>query len=83
MAPKRFSIEVQARLPARLADLDVLANNLLYAWDRRVRRVFRHMDPILWDRCGHNPKVFLRQISSAVWRSCSMTSISWRSTNTP
>lgn len=63
MAPKRFSIEVQARLPARLADLDILANNLLYAWDRRVRRVFRHMDPILWDRCGHNPKVFLRQIS--------------------
>ncbi|MFZ5532660.1 MAG: alpha-glucan family phosphorylase [Pseudomonadota bacterium] len=63
MSPKRFSIEVQARLPERLRDLNVLANNLLYAWDRRVRRVFRHMDPTLWDRCGHNPKVFLRQIS--------------------
>ena len=39
MSPKRFSIEVQARLPERLRDLNVLANNLLYAWDRRVRRV--------------------------------------------
>ncbi|HMM44892.1 MAG TPA: alpha-glucan family phosphorylase [Candidatus Macondimonas sp.] len=63
MSPKRFTIEVQAHLPERLRDLNVLANNLLYAWDRRVRRVFRHMDPALWDRCGHNPKVFLRLIS--------------------
>ncbi|WP_457848450.1 DUF3417 domain-containing protein, partial [Staphylococcus aureus] len=63
MPPTRFSIEVQPLLPEKLRDLDVLANNLLYAWDRRVRRVFRHMDPALWDRCGHNPKVFLRQIS--------------------
>ncbi|MES1992091.1 MAG: alpha-glucan family phosphorylase [Pseudomonadota bacterium] len=63
MPPQRYSIEVQAHLPERLSGLNILANNLLYAWDRRIRRVFRHMDPLLWDACGHNPKVFLRRIS--------------------
>ncbi|MDY6941670.1 MAG: alpha-glucan family phosphorylase [Pseudomonadota bacterium] len=63
MTPKRYSIEVQARIPEALAGLNQLAGNLLYSWDRRVRRVFRHMDPELWDACGHNPKVFLRWIS--------------------
>ena len=63
MPPQRYSIEVQAHLPERLSGLNILANNLLYAWDRRIRRVFRHMDPLLWDTCGHNPKVFLRRIS--------------------
>lgn len=65
MMGTRFSIEVQAALPARLQRLEELANDLLYSWDRRVRGLFVRLDPELWDQCGHNPKTFLRRVSQA------------------
>ena len=40
-----------------------LANDLLYSWDREVRGLFFRLDRMLWENCGHNPKVFLRRIS--------------------
>ena len=58
-----FSLEVQPRLPERLQRLHELANDLLYSWERPVRGLFWRLDTELWDRCGHNPKVFLRQIA--------------------
>jgi len=63
MSASDFPLEVRARLPAALARLDELADNLLYGWDRRVRGLFFRMDPQLWGTCNHNPKVFLRRIS--------------------
>ncbi|MEK7323273.1 MAG: alpha-glucan family phosphorylase [Pseudomonadota bacterium] len=65
MMGTRFSIEVQAALPARLRRLEELANDLLYSWDRRVRGLFVRLDPELWEQCGHNPKTFLRRVSQA------------------
>jgi starch phosphorylase len=59
----RYTLEVQPVLPARLKRLDELANDLLYSWDRQVRGLFYRLDPALWERCGHNPKVFLRRVS--------------------
>lgn len=56
-------LEVRARLPAALARIESLANNLLYSWDRRVRGLFFRMDANLWQACNHNPRVFLRRIS--------------------
>jgi len=58
-----YSLEVQPILPERLARLKELANDLLYSWDRQVRGLFYRLDSDLWERCGHNPKVFLRRIS--------------------
>ncbi len=58
-----FTIEVQPSIPARLARLGELANDLLFSWDRRVRGLFYRLDSELWDHCGHNPKVFLRRVS--------------------
>ncbi len=58
-----FTIEVQPSIPARLERLTELANDLLFSWDRRVRGLFYRLDSDLWDRCGHNPKVFLRRVS--------------------
>ncbi|HKJ76638.1 MAG TPA: DUF3417 domain-containing protein, partial [Gammaproteobacteria bacterium] len=58
-----FTLEVQPRLPERLKRLHELANDLLYSWERPVRGLFWRLDTELWDRCGHNPKVFLRQVS--------------------
>ncbi|NIP73002.1 MAG: glycosyltransferase family 1 protein, partial [Gammaproteobacteria bacterium] len=63
MTGTRYSLEVQPTVPERLERLTELANDLLYSWDRPVRRLFYRLDPVLWQRCGHNPKVFLRRVS--------------------
>ncbi len=63
MSETYFKFEVRPTLPDALAGLDELANNLLYTWDRRVRRLFYRLDVQLWENCGHNPKVFLRRIA--------------------
>lgn len=65
MSDHRYKIEVRANLPKELKELDDLANNLIYSWDRRVRRVFRYMDPELWDKSNHRPKVLLKWISQS------------------
>ena len=43
MTGTRFSLEVQPILPAKLARLEELANDLLYTWDRNVRSLFYRM----------------------------------------
>ncbi|WP_353222352.1 alpha-glucan family phosphorylase [Salinisphaera hydrothermalis] len=63
MSGQKYVLEVQARLPESLSELKALSENLLYAWDRHIRGLFWRMDTALWERCGHNPKVFLRRIS--------------------
>ncbi|HKK05033.1 MAG TPA: alpha-glucan family phosphorylase [Gammaproteobacteria bacterium] len=63
MSGTRFSLEVQPRIPAKLARLEELASDLLYSWDRQVRGLFFRLDRDLWEACGHNPTVFMRRIS--------------------
>lgn len=63
MTGTRFTLEVQPIIPERLTGLNEIANDLLYSWDREVRRLFIRLDPALWEASGHNPKVFLRRIS--------------------
>ncbi|NOX77042.1 MAG: glycosyltransferase family 1 protein, partial [Gammaproteobacteria bacterium] len=63
MTGTRFSLEVQPILPAKLARLEELANDLLYTWDRNVRSLFYRMSNTLWEEVGHSPKMFLRRIS--------------------
>ncbi len=63
MPGTRYTLELQPRIPPRLHRLTELANNLMYGWDRQVRSLFWRLDPGLWDQCGHNPKVFLRQVA--------------------
>ncbi len=63
MSGTRFALEVQPRIPEKLNRLEELSNDLLYSWDRTVRSLFFRLDPVLWETCGHNPKLFLRRIS--------------------
>jgi starch phosphorylase len=63
MAGTRFTLEVQPRIPARLARLEALADDLYYSWDHTVRSLFFRLDWQLWEASGHSPKVFLRRIS--------------------
>lgn len=57
-----FSLEVNARIPDNLRRLPELAGNLVYSWDRDLRRLFRYLDSDLYDTCNGNLKLFLRRI---------------------
>src|SRR5947207_3026482 len=57
-----FTLEVNAKLPRRLARLAELASNLWYSWDRQTRLLFSRLDTLLWDEVGHNPKAFLKRV---------------------
>jgi len=57
------TLEIRPQIPENLARLNELANNLYYSWDHRTRKLFYHLDRVLWENCGHNPKVFLRRIT--------------------
>ena len=58
----RYSLEVNPKLPQRLARLEDLAGNLWYSWDRATRAIFARLNPALWDAVGHNPKAMLKRI---------------------
>ena len=50
-------------VPERTARLGELADNLYWTWRPDARRLFRHLDPELWERVGHSPVEMLRDIS--------------------
>src|SRR5688572_11451420 len=58
----RYFLEVNPRIPRRLARLEELANNLWYTWDRPTRALFARLHTTLWDAVGHSPKALLRRI---------------------
>ncbi len=57
-----FVVEVNPRIPRRLARLSELADNLWYSWDRPTRTLFARLHPGLWDAVSHNPKAFLKRV---------------------
>ena len=57
-----FPLDVTPRLPAELARLEELANNLWFSWDRPTRSLFARLDPPLWDAVGHSPKALLKGV---------------------
>ena len=62
MQGTQYVLEVRPKLPARLARLDELANNLWYSWDRPTRTLFARLHPGLWAAVGHNPRAFLKRV---------------------
>jgi glycogen phosphorylase len=59
----RFTM--RPRLPAALDRLAELSRNLYWTWEPAARRLFRDLDRSLWEACGHNPVVMLREIDQA------------------
>ena len=57
-----YVLEVNPRIPRRLARLEELANNLWYSWDRPTRELFARLHPPLWDAVAHSPKALLKRI---------------------
>lgn len=62
MAGTMYQLEVNPKLPARLARLDEIANNLWYSWDRPTRTLFARLGQKLWGAVGHSPKAFLKRV---------------------
>jgi len=59
----KFNLEVNPKIPQRLARLEELANNLWYSWDiMPTRALFSRLDPGLWNMVGHSPKAMLKRI---------------------
>ncbi len=54
-------------LPRRIKRLADLAHNLWWVWNPEVVRMFKQIDPILWDDCYHNPIVFLRKVDQKTY----------------
>lgn len=65
MKGSRYSLEVRPRIPDSLNRLPELANNLVYSWDRDLRRLFRYLDTNLYETCAGNLKLFLRRVAQA------------------
>ena len=58
-----YILQVRPKIPARLARLNELANNLWYSWDiMPTRALFSRLDPHLWNAVGHSPKALLKRI---------------------
>src|SRR3970040_943788 len=57
-----YQIEINPRVPQRLARLEELANDLWYTWDRPTRALFSRLHPALWRAAGHSPKAFLKRV---------------------
>ena len=60
-----YVIEVNPRIPERLARLEDLAGDLWYSFDRATRELFARLHPTLWNAVGQSPKAFLRRIDEA------------------
>ena len=58
-------VTVLPNLPEPIDRLGDLAQNLYWTWEPEGRRLFRSLDPDLWERTDHNPVVLLREIDQA------------------
>ena len=63
--PTVYTLDVEPRIPPRLARLSELAGNLWYSFDRPTRALFARLHPALWDAVGHNPKAMLKRLDEA------------------
>src|SRR6201987_6009449 len=58
--PTFQTYNVTPTLPEPLEPLRELSFNLWWTWEPSARRLFRHLDPVLWDRTNHNPTRMLQ-----------------------
>ncbi len=57
-------------LPERLQDLERIALNLWWRWNRQARWLLRSVDPMLWSATRHNPVALLRQVDPSRLAHC-------------
>jgi starch phosphorylase len=57
-----FVLEINPKIPKRIARLQEIAHDLWYGWDRSARQLFARLDTPLWNAVGHSPKVLLKRV---------------------
>ena len=55
-------IYVQSDVPKKLDALKELSDNLWWSWNEEAQALFRRIDPSIWERVKHNPKLLLEKI---------------------
>jgi len=50
-----ITYNVSPKLPPELEPLREIVYNLWWTWEPAARKLFRHLDPELWNRTNHNP----------------------------
>ncbi|MGB6057924.1 MAG: alpha-glucan family phosphorylase, partial [Microthrixaceae bacterium] len=58
------SFTVRPQLPVPLVDLDPLARDLRWSWDRGTRELFSSIDHTIWESGGHDPLRLLAEVPS-------------------
>src|SRR6201987_4755442 len=53
--PNFQTYNIVPTLPAALEPLREVSSNVWWTWEPSARRLFRHLDPELWNRTNHNP----------------------------
>src|SRR5438874_1073467 len=53
--PNFQTYNIVPTLPAALEPLREVSFNVWWTWEPSARRLFRHLDPELWNRTNHNP----------------------------
>ncbi len=64
-APRRFLVDPV--VPAELAPLLRLADNLHWTWDRSLAAIFERLDPAAWDEMGRDPHRLVAAIDPERW----------------
>ncbi|UCG49507.1 MAG: alpha-glucan family phosphorylase [Phycisphaerales bacterium] len=59
------SFAVLPALPEPLRDLELIAGNMFWSWNREYVELFKRIDCNLWNACGHNPVKLLGTVSQA------------------
>ena len=54
---------LEEKMPAKLARLPELANNLWWSWNEEARDLFRRIDYALWRASNHNPVRMLKELT--------------------
>jgi starch phosphorylase len=57
-----FQLEVNPRIPARLARLEELVMDLWYSWEQPARQLLARLDGPLYEACGRSPRAFLKRV---------------------
>lgn len=65
--PHMISFTVHNRIPAELAPLRELAQNLWWSWHPQAEALFSELDAEQWRLSGHNPVKFLDDLAQGVF----------------
>ncbi len=60
-----YTFNVIPKLPKELEPLREMVCNLWWTWEPSARKLFRHLDPGLWNRTNHNPVRMLQRCRQA------------------